>query len=370
MEERQSSNKLILIVMLAIGVCLGSQACTLSGQPVVQKAPPTLLGRWVLDSAGKPIPPREFERGLQTSGLLFYKGVLWSVGDQRSEYPGHLLRLKPESGWIMDKPIRIQVERDSKKSPLYRKYQSIRNPDFEGIALHPFKIDTFLGVTEDKHSWVVEIKISNPTAKNARASITEITQIDFAEGVEAYRGDSNYRLEGITISRKKKLVYLAYERMKDGLPRIFTLSLLDATSGGKIRPEEFMNFTSVPIREDKKRARLNINGIDIVHVNGEEVLLAVARDQERILIIDPNQAKVTGVVDVAFQSPDGEKIFWVSPEGIAADLKSNRLWIINDPDSIRGNYRLSKNKVSQNNFAAFAPMLFESPLAEIIPLKR
>ncbi|HUE95742.1 MAG TPA: hypothetical protein VMN39_03750, partial [Longimicrobiaceae bacterium] len=33
----------------------------------------------------------------------------WSVGDQRSEYPGHLFRIDPSTGRLLEKPIPLEV---------------------------------------------------------------------------------------------------------------------------------------------------------------------------------------------------------------------------------------------------------------------
>ena len=66
-----------------------------------------LRGRWVHDASGKPVGPVDFRRGLQPSGLAYGRGELWCVGDQRSEFPGHLLRIDPKTSRLLGKPIRF-----------------------------------------------------------------------------------------------------------------------------------------------------------------------------------------------------------------------------------------------------------------------
>src|SRR5262249_7625156 len=99
---------------------------------------------------------------------------------------------------------------------------------------------------------------------------------------------------------------------------------------------------------------------------GRPYLLAIARDQERLLLISLDDSKVERSIDIDFRAPGGEAIFWVSPEGLAVDEAADRLWIINDPDSIRGNYKRAQDAAPEGNFAAFAPLLFETRLSAVL----
>lgn len=342
------------------------------------ETPATIRGRWVFDAEGRAVPPRQFERGLQTSGLVFWKGVLWSVGDQRSEYPAHLFRIDPATSRLIGAPIPIRAVGGDAGSAL-ADYRTIRNPDLEGITVHPRKEDTLLGVIEDKRQWLLEIAVERvppsgdgegpgAAAELWSARLVRITPVEFPDDVAPYRDDSNYRLEGLTASRETGQVYVAYERLKDGLPAIYQLTVDEATSGAPVRPERLrIDFASVPPREDKPRARLNINGLDLATIDGREHIVAVARDQERVLVIDPSTGAVRSVLDLHLRSPDGELMLWVSPEGIAVDPASRRVWIVNDPDSIRGNYRLLADERATGNFAKLVPLLFEVVDVEGLP---
>ena len=83
-------------------------------------------------------------------------------------------------------------------------------------------------------------------------------------------------------------------------------------------------------------------------------------------MLDPEDKTIERILDLDLRSPGGERILWVSPEGVGTDPKSGRLWIVNDPDSIRGRYRLKKNKKAVGNFAAFAPLVFELRLEDVV----
>ena len=72
------------------------------------------------------------------------------------------------------------------------------------------------------------------------------------------------------------------------------------------------------------------------------------------------------VVDLVLLSPDGSRIKWVSPEGIAVDPKDGRLWLINDPDSVRNNYRAVRAESAKGMFALYTPLLFELPLSSLL----
>ena len=52
---------------------------------------------------------------------------------------------------------------------------------------------------------------------------------------------------------------------------------------------------------------------------------------------------------------------------IAADEKSGKVWLINDPDSVRGNYRALADDEAEGPFAAYTPLLFEVPVAQVLP---
>ncbi|MEM7236142.1 MAG: hypothetical protein AAF517_28510 [Planctomycetota bacterium] len=108
-----------------------------------------------------------------------------------------------------------------------------------------------------------------------------------------------------------------------------------------------------------------MNGLQFVEgPKGKALLLGVARDQERVLVIDVESKRIRSVVDLELRSPTGKKMLWVSPEGITADATS--IYIVNDPDSVRGNFRLLNEEKASGRFAEYAPLLFRIPLAKVL----
>lgn len=334
-------------------------AAVLSGEPM------RIEGRWVLDAAGQAVPPREFERGLQTSGLLFHAGDLWSIGDQRGEWPGQLLRIDPASARLKGEPVKLRLPDPLPENPLFADYRSIRNSDFEGLAADPKDPNVLYGVTEDKRQWLVKIRLGGK-ADAPEAVVEAIAELEFPEGIEPYGGDLNYRIEGLALSDDGEDVFLAWERAEDKLPRIFAIKTKDATARKAAAHDLKIDFAALAPRADKEKALLNVNDLHFLRAGGQTWLLAVARDQERLLVISLAEKKVSRSVDLDLRAPGGESIFWVSPEGLAVDTAADRLWIVNDPDSIRGNYRRAGEEKSSGNFAAMAPLLFELKLSAVM----
>ncbi|MCZ6794491.1 MAG: hypothetical protein O7J95_12855, partial [Planctomycetota bacterium] len=312
-----------------------------------------LRGKWVLDANGAAVEPESFRRGLQSSGLFYRDGELWSVGDQRSRYPGHLFRLDPRSARLAGPPVRLRLpEPRDGENPHFRTYRDIPNSDFEGAAAHPTDPSRLYAVTENKAAWLVEIRLESRSPGQYSPRITQMSEVVFPEKLEPWRGSDNFHLEGIAIADDGETVYLAYERASDDLPRILVAKLAEARGGARCRTRELpIPFAEVPRRRDKAAARLNVNGIQFLRWKNRPYLIAVARDQERILVIDLAAKRVSHWVDLDLRDAAGGAILWVSPEGLACDVRRDRLWIINDPDSVRGNYRARDEETASGHYA-------------------
>lgn len=342
-------------------VSLPSEEASRPSDPAIR-----VQGKWVLDADGKPVPPGSFTRGLQPSGLLFRKGELWSIGDQRSEYPGHLLRIDPATARLIGKPIRLALPEPPAGDREFEAYRDIPNPDFEAICADPKNPDAFLAVTEDKIPWIVEIHLEAGTGSGEpRARITRLARIRIPDTFSSWRDDPNYRFEGIAVPDDRSTVWLAFERSRDDLPRVCRVSL-DFTKM-PLTPEEVpFPFASIPRRADKPRALLNINDILFLRRNASPCLLAVLRDQERLLLLDLERRDFGPRVDLDLLDPTGAPIQWVSPEGLAVDEATDRLWIINDPDSVGPNYRARAASDPTGKFASYTPLLFELKLSAVL----
>ncbi|MBN1442780.1 MAG: hypothetical protein JXA90_08725 [Planctomycetes bacterium] len=328
-----------------------------------------IRGRWVFDACGRAVGPGPFRRGLQTSALVARGDELWSAGDQRSEHPNHLFRIDPRTARLVGEPLKLLLpEPADGESPHFAAYRSIPNSDFEALAADPRDPRRLFAATEDKTPWIAAIRLERGQEDATwRAWITHLAEIRFPADLAPWRYDSNFRVEGIALCDGGKTIYLAFERAADGLPRILELPAEAALRDLVVAPEDSkIRFRDVPRRPDMEEAELNVNDIHFIRLEGRPSLLALARDQERILVIDLESKAATRWIDLDLRDPDGQAIHWVSPEGIAADPARDRLWIINDPDSMRGNYRLRGDETSSGPCADLVPLLFEGKLSRIL----
>jgi len=247
-------------------------------------------------------------------------------------------------------------------------YRQIPNSDFEGLAADPEHPDRLFAVTEDKVPWIVTIRLrSSPDAPGVTACIEQLSEMRFPPDVLAWRGDTNFRAEGIAISDDAKAMYVAFERADDDLPRLLTCSFAAAQRSEPVTlADTGVTFRGVEPRADKPGVRLNLNDIQFVRAANRPLLVGVARDQERILVIDLEEKRVCRWIELDLRDRDGQSIYWVSPEGLAVDAAQDRVWIINDPDSVRGNYRRRDEEVATGPYAAFAPLLFETTLSAVL----
>lgn len=344
--------------------------CAFLGQST---APPplTLQGKWVLSAEGKAFPPDDFRRGLQPSGLAYLAGELWTIGDQRSEFPGALLRIDPRTGRLLGPPVPLEIPAGAEgQGPEFDELRGLarKNPDYEGLATVPGEPDRLLALTEDKTPWIADIRLAKGDAGGRRATLKRLTRLALPPGLEPWRDDPNYRFEGCAVSEDSRTLYLAFERAKDELPRIYRAELTAATSGTPPRLEEVtFPFASFPRRRDKEKARLNINDLQFLRWDGRAALLAVLRDQERLCILDLERHEIGPVLDLDLRDPTGAAIEWESPEGVAYDPATARIWIINDPDSVGTNYRARADQAPRGEFASYTALLHELKLDQLRP---
>jgi hypothetical protein len=374
-------------------------------------------GRWILGPSGEAIGPDSFRRGLQTSGLAHLGGArshrLLAVGDQRSSHPGALISIDATSGRLENEPAVLELAADTVADPAeIERFRLIPNIDLEGIAIlptfrglertpkasseikHSSGSHRILAITEDKMPWILVVRVeadgerTGTAGAKPRAIVERIVVVKIPAGISEWRADPNFRLEGVAVSdgtaadgtaadgtaadgagdaaQSDARVWLAFERSTDDLPRVLEVRLSEVLSRAQVEPRVVdIDFKALPARADKDKARLNLNGLDHLRWNDRSVLIAVARDQERILWIDIERRSVESWIDLDLRDDSGASILWASPEGIAVDEGAGRIFIVTDPDSVQGKYRQLDTEVAVGRYADFVPLLFEIPLAAI-----
>ena len=337
---------LLLVFLSFIASCL-----------IVTPNVPAFLGkgRWVLDQRGQAVaPPIPGGRmmGLQTSGLSYDGTFLWSVGDQRSNFPGNVFHVDPNTARLVADPIRLEVTPGTQGEVPERLLTA--NPDLEGLCIKPGDPLTLYITVETDGLRILECRYQ-PSRKTV--SILRVLSAVFV--VDPIEGDRNARFEGVAADGET--LYVAYEKDGGGHPHVYYGTLPMDTTELRLR-ELPVPFSRLPPRPEK--GGVNVNGLDLL-LGETRMLVMVARDQERLLFYELKTGQLS-YVDLDFRDPAGREIYWTSPEAVAVDPLEDRLWVINDPDSRRGNYRLRDETVPSGNYKAMVPLLFEFRLSQIL----
>jgi hypothetical protein len=125
----------------------------------------------------------------------------------------------------------------------------------------------------------------------------------------------------------------------------------------RLEPVAFAGWSQLT---GKRGAMLNANALQFLRTpSGASRLLVLCRDRELIFVMDPDTGQLIGQTTLKLLSPEGQTIEWVSPEGIAYEPGSGIIYVISDPDSTDGNYRLRSTSSAQGRFAQFVPLLFQ-----------
>jgi uncharacterized protein YjiK len=313
-------------------------------------------GRWVQMNDGQSAASDDLRRGLQTSGLAWDGKRLWSVGDQRSAFPGHLFAIDPRNGRLDRSPVPLHAEREE----IRRQLEVWGRIDLEGIEVLSRDERRFLVLVEDEATAAMVVRLNEA---ETQATVEAIWIFEFPGGREPvpYRNDPNYRLEGITIDSSHSRGYVAFERDIAGRPRLYQIDLRVAPATG-IGPVtlELIAFDGWNQIAGKAGALLNVNGLELTHTaSGSPRLVVLCRDRELFFVLDPNTGRLIAQVSLNLMTPDGDAIEWVSPEGIAIDPNRGVVYIISDPDSTDGNWRLRSTSRATGKLARFVPLLFE-----------
>lgn len=321
-------------------------------------------GRWVLLCDGGPAPHEGTARGLQTSGLAWDGQRLWSVGDQRSTFPGHLFAIDPATARLTGPPIRLVAEREEIEQQL----AAWGRPDAEGIEVLSAHEQRFVVLLEANATAALVVRVDESRPAAVVEAIWEF-QFPETDTPAPFRDDKNFRLEGIAIDSTASRGYVGYERDKAGQPRLYQFDLDPVPRSGVGRvPLAPLPFDGWDQLRGKPTARLNVNGLDFCRTpTGKRRLFVLCRDRELLFAIDLDSGTLAGQFALDLRAPDGEPIEWPSPEGVAVDARTGRVFVVSDPDSTDNNWRLRSTPAATGLFADYVPLLFEVKLpAELI----
>lgn len=335
-----------------------------------------LVGSWIIDlDAGVMIDP-------QTSGLKYDNGFLYSLSDAsaHASQVKRLHKISPDDSQIMDKFGPTEFS-DSVRNSCFYDYLAGK-PDYEGLAPIPGEEDAWVFVTEDASrskqlsetcqqqfantgstffpTLLVRLKLSDDSIE-----VTHVRPIQFP--ISAQVGDSpNDGIEGLTFTKDNRLL-LGLEKDANKQPRVFEVAIDDkfwqASDFAVVSDSELL----LPTFEQGNHP---INGMDVYYPSPDSAgyLLAAARNDSELWVVDLAKSKPTKRIKLAFFAPSGDAACEsthlmdnASIEGVA--VVGNDVWMVNDPWKV--NYL--KNVVCASDeyrYQQMSPLLFRMKIED------
>lgn len=337
-----------------------------------------LTGAWIMEAAGGVMLDP------QTSGLTHVDGMLYTISDgSAKEYQRRRLhKIDPATATLGPRPDAMNMASRVRRS-CFAQYLA-DEPDLEALVADPEQPGIFYTVTEDatrtgalsdncQQRYEATGSTDYPTLlvrieqhDDGSATMTHVRPLQFplAFGVGDFPNDG---IEGMALGKDRTL-YLALERDDTGNPRIFSLTL-DAT---------FWDNSDFAVVAEPSLAvpsfdggRHPINGLEYYQPAGRDsgFLLAAARNDNELWIIDTAGKRATQKIALQFTAPSGdpencaaqEIMDNASIEGLA--VIGDTLWMINDPWKV--NYMKNLQcAANQARYEGMAPLLFSVPLEQ------
>lgn len=347
-------------------------ACSESKDVVIEPKKADLtevtVGEWITDSNGKVM----FDP--QTSGLVVHNGKLLTIADASAEAVQQLKlhTIDPADAKLTASSASFTFSNSVRRSCFYTYLNA--QPDLEALAVDPRDTNVIYTVTEDatrtgalsprcESKYEATGSTDYPTLlvkltikEEGKVEMSNVRPLQFAPEMEV-GNFPNDGIEGLTMADDGTL-YLGLEKDKAGQPRIFTVNI----------NESFWKTNDFAPVDDPAllvptfaSGNHPINGLALyTNENNEQFLLAAARNDNELWIIDSNKQKPTKRIPVTFNVNGGEAcgeypMDNASMEGLV--VVDNTLWIINDP--WEKNYM--KNAVCEADVSRYedlAPLLF------------
>ena len=339
----------------------------------------TLKGKWLVETNGQEmIHP-------QTSALKLWRGKLLSISDRSAvQFQQQQLHIIDSSTGVVAEDSLIINLSDNIKSSCFSEYLSGK-PDFEALVVAPNNDSVFFVVTEDarptKLSPSCQKQFDNTGSTDYPSLLVRLELIQknilLITHVRPIQFDTDFNIgnfpndgiEGMAFGQNNTL-YLGLEKDTKGHARIFSLPV----TKDFWQLTDFVQLTDTKVSLPKfTTGRHPINGMDYLPVKDHAgYLVAAARNDDQLWIIDLSNKKPTTVISMKFLAPvasnneqcansDWEAIKHTSLEGIAVDSKT--IWMINDPWT---EYYLD-NVICDSNrdkYQHLSPLLFSLPISK------
>ncbi|GAB3013567.1 esterase-like activity of phytase family protein [Bowmanella dokdonensis] len=353
------------------GLCISLSGCISVTEPVSGQ---TLQvdGIWIRDSQGQVMADP------QPSGLVRWRNQLLTLSD-RSAMATQRLRLHKldTSGNLLAGSMPISVA-ESLSTSCFADYVGT-NPDLEALVVDPRDDRVFITVTEDASDSPLRGECARRYADTGstlfptlllrlelqadnRLLVSHIRPLRFA-GEYRVGNFPNDGVEGLAFTPDGTL-YLALEKDQASQPRIFSLAVAEDFW----QSDEFAEVKDARLLlPGPVQGNHPINALEYAAGGeGKGYLLAAARNDDQLWILDLDRRRPTRIVQMEFWAPAGgpgcperELMDNASIEGIA--LLGNDIWMINDPWKV--NYMKNVNcAINAPHYRKMAPLLFRLPL--------
>ncbi|WP_240612818.1 hypothetical protein [Alteromonas flava] len=340
-------------------------------------APVVVDGIWITEQDGSVMADP------QTSGLIAYGDSLITISDGSAlpEQRRRLHLIDPASAMVQRKLGPMKMSTAVRRS-CFSQYLA-DEPDYEAIVQDPDEANVFIIVTEDatrtgaltprcQQRFEATGSTAYPTllvravVQNETVTLTHVRPLQFA--LEFNVGDfPNDGIEGMAFG-PNRVLYLGLEKDAAGNPRIFSVNV-DAefwqeTDFAKV------NDPNLWLPSFPNGGNHPINGMDYIPLAGEHpgLLVAAARNDNQLWLIDLAKQQPTQIIDLQFHAPTlsndpscgaYELMDNSSLEGVA--VVGIDLFLVNDP--WKKNYLKNVQCASnQPRYAAMAPLLFKLPI--------
>lgn len=360
------------LIRLLLPLLWAASVATVSAQPLQLKS------YWLNEASG------EAMLDPQTSGLVAWRdGRLLTIADGSAHESQRLrlIQLDPETRTIILPKYPMTLS-DRVAAGCFAEYLSER-PDLEALAVDPDDDSVFYTVTEDASRYeltpecqtryadsgstpyptvLVRLKLTGETVV-----MTHARPLRFSPAYNL-ANLPNDGIEGMTFGKNRTL-YLGLEKDAAGNPRVFSIELTqhwwDSDEYADVHDPELKvpTFTS---------GSHPINALTYAHGEKQDWLIAAARNDNQLWLMDPEAKQETRVIHLQFLAETGaetvqcaafEPMNNYSMEGVA--VAGDLLWLVNDPWKV--NYLKNvRCPASQSNFEKMAPLLTSVPLSLLL----
>jgi hypothetical protein len=361
----------LLICVTAIFLTACSEPKEVVITPEKEDLTVVTVGHWIKKQNGKVM----FDP--QTSGLVAIDGKLLTIADASADKSQQLKlhTIDPATSTLLSSSSTFSFSSKVRRSCFYN-YLSTE-PDLEALAVDPRDTDVIYTVTEDatrtgalsprcESQYSTTGSTDYPTLlvrlarkNNGDFAMTHVRPLQFPASFNV-GNFPNDGIEGIAMAADGTM-YLGLEKDIAGQPRIFSVNIDD----------DFFSTTDFAMVKEPKlllpkfsSGNHPINGLTLHNVNDQAFLLAAARNDDELWIIDVAGEQPTLKIPITFmvKGAGGCEDYVMdnaSMEGLVT--MGNTLWIINDP--WEKNYLKNAScKADEEKYKDLAPLLFSVPI--------